>query len=362
MSAPVIDVLIPAFNAAATLDASLASISAQSVRDIRILIVDDGSTDQTPALLKAWSARDPRVRAIRKDNGGIVDALNHGLAHCEAEFIARFDADDIAYRDRLEVQLAFLRAHPGHAGVGCDVDHIDEHGAPLHGLPHPGPAEAADEKWIPAREPYLIHPFAMMRRDAIAAVGGYRPSPNSEDSDLYWRLAEHGQLHNLADRLGQYRVHSASISSASIVNGRVMAMGSQLSALSAARRRSGVSDFEFAPSDAANLKAAQTLPAMADLFAARLSASELRRLRLAAGIKLLELAHYRPYEIDLDDARFIRAALADWDIASVENHGHIRWHVAKTAGRLIRKGMARRALALAPPAFLPHVAARTLLG
>lgn len=357
-----IDVLIPAFNAAGTLDDSLASITAQSVEDIRVLVVDDGSTDSTPEKLAAWVARDPRVTVLRKENGGIVSALNYGLAQCTADFIARFDADDIAYPHRLARQLAFLRAHPEHAAVGCDVDHIDEHGAPLAGLPHPGPAEDADPHSIPAREPYLIHPFAMIRRDAMVDLGGYRYVPNSEDSDLYWRLEERGRLHNLPERLGQYRVHQASISSASALSGRVMAVGSQLGALSASRRRAGATDLNFAETDAPQLKAAQTLPAMIALIAPRLTDAETKRLRLAAGIKLLELAHYRPYEIDASDAAFIRAALGEWDIATPENRGHIRWHVVRTAARLIRKGRIDEALGLTPPAFLSRTLIRTLLG
>jgi glycosyltransferase involved in cell wall biosynthesis len=362
MSEPAIDVLIPAFNAAATLEMALDSIAGQSVGDIRILVVDDGSTDETPALLAARAARDPRVQVLRKANGGIVEALNHGLAQCITEFVARFDADDIAHPQRLEIQLEFLRKHPDHVAVGCDVDHIDELGAPISGLPRPGSPEGADPDWIPAREPYLIHPFVMMRRAAVVEVGGYRPSPNSEDSDLYWRLEERGRLHNLEERLGQYRVHGSSISSVSIVSGRVMAVGSQLSALSAARRRSGRNDFEFAAGDAASLKAAGSLSAMIELVARRLDPAELPHLRLAAGIKLLELAHYRPYEIELQDAQFIRAALALSEIAAPENRGHIRWHVTQTSARLIRKGKLREALTLAPPEFMPRVAARVLLG
>ncbi|MFN3746394.1 MAG: glycosyltransferase [Hyphomicrobiaceae bacterium] len=362
MPTPLIDVLIPVHNAVATLEAALASISAQTVADIRILVVDDGSTDETPALLAAWTVRDPRVQVLRKGNGGIVAALNHGLAQCTAEFVARFDADDVAYPQRLGVQLAFLRAHSDYVAVGCDVDHIDARGAPVSGLPRPGSPADADPHWFPAREPYLIHPFVMMRRAAVVEVGGYRPSPNSEDSDLYWRLQERGQLHNLEERLGQYRVHGGSISGNSIINGRVMAVGSQVSALSAIRRRSGGSELIFAATDAAALKAAQTLAAMIEIFADRLDAAELRHLRLAAGVKLLELAHYRPYEIEVQDAAFIRGALADWEIATPDNRGHIRWHVTKTSARLLRKGRLQEALTLAPPAFLPRVAARALLG
>lgn len=362
MTSPLIDILIPVYNNAPTIEAALASMAAQTIADIRIVVVDDGSTDETPALLARFAVRDPRVEVLRKPNGGIVEALNHGLSQCTAEFIARFDGDDIAYPHRLAAELAFLTVNPAYVAVGCDVDHIDEKGAPISGLPRPGSPEGADPRWFPAREPYLVHPFVMMRRAPLVEVGGYRPSPNSEDSDLYWRLEERGRLHNLDERLGQYRVHASSISSASVLNGRVMAVGSQMSALSATRRREGRPELSFRRSDAADLKAAGTLEAMMSLVAGRLEAAELKHLRLAAGIKLLELAHYRPYEIEPPDAAFIRAALAGLDLATPDNRGHIRWHITQTAARLIRKGKPGIAFALAPPAYLPRIAARTLLG
>ena len=237
MPKPSIDVLIPVYNAASTLDLSLASISGQTYRDIRIIVVDDGSEDDSPKLLSAWAARDSRTEVIRRPNGGIVAALNKGLEHCSATYLARFDADDIAFPNRLEWQRNFLEANPACVGVGCAVQHIDEDGARIHGLPQPGAPGKGDPEWAPAREPYIIHPFLMARREAVMAVGGYRFVPNSEDSDLFWRLAEVGDLHNPEEVLGQYRIHQHSLSSASVVNGRVMAVGSQLGALSAHRRR-----------------------------------------------------------------------------------------------------------------------------
>src|ERR1700736_3109855 len=94
---PIVDVLIPVYNGAPTVRESLNSIRAQTIRDIRIVVIDDGSTDATVEILAELAREDPRIVTIRKPNGGIVDALNLGLQHCRAEFLARFDADDIAY-------------------------------------------------------------------------------------------------------------------------------------------------------------------------------------------------------------------------------------------------------------------------
>lgn len=358
-----VDVLISAYNAGATIDAAMASIVNQTFSDFRILIVDDGSTDDTAKRLSDWAARDPRILPLfLTKNRGIVDAVNHGLEHCEAEFVARFDADDIAFPDRLKAQLDFLRAHPEHAAVGARVEHIDENGAALTGLPHPGAPESADASLFPAREPYLIQPFTMLRRAAMVEVGGYRQLPTSEDSDLFWRLQERWKLSCLDQILGKYRVHSSSISSASILNGRVMAITSQLSALSALRRRTNRPDFAFSASDGAELKAAGHLEAMVQVFAPRLTSEDLPRLRLSAGIKLLEMSHYRPYEIEVDDARFIRSALAASNLATPANRADIRWHVTKASARLFRKGKVSVAFALCPWGFLPRAAVRAVLG
>lgn len=362
MTEPVVDVLIPVFNAADTVRESVASMAAQTVSDIRIVIVDDGSTDDSPAILAEMAEADPRIEVVRQPNAGIVDALNAGFARCTAGLVARFDADDLAYPNRLERQLGYLAGHPDCVAVGCDVDHIDEAGAPIEGLPRPGSPDDADPDRIPAREPYLIHPYLLARRAAIVAAGGYRHVPNSEDSDLYWRMAEQGRLHNLPERLGQYRVGLASISSASVVSGRVMAIGSQLGALSARRRRASQPDIAFAPGDSAALKAAVTLEAMHAWAAKRLEAEEADHLRLAAGIKLLELARYRPYEIETSDAAFIREALTLTSRYPEDVQAEVRWYVTRTAARLMRKGRVADAFTLAPPRYYPRVAALTVLG
>lgn len=357
-----VDVLIPVFNMAATLREAVESIRAQSVSDIRIVIVDDGSTDESPALLAEIAREDDRVRVVTRSNGGIVDALNAGLSICDSEFLARFDADDLSFPMRFERQLAYLEAHHECVAVGCVVEHMDERGAPLQGLPQPGSPADADPGKAPALEPYIIHPFLMARRAAIAAVGdSYRYVPNSEDSDLFWRLAERGALVNLPETLGRYRVHTASISS-SVVSGRVMAIGSQLGALSALRRRAGRADLVFARELGGALKAGETLAAMQNIVAPMLDAEELAHLRIAAAVKLMELARYRPYELEMSDCTFIRAALPCAAPQTAQNRKEIVWYLTVTAARLVRRGRVAEALALTPPQHYPVAAARALKG
>src|ERR1700674_4915081 len=109
---PAVSVLMPVRNGDRWLELSLRSIAEQTVRDFEFLVVDNGSTDRTPAILAGACATDSRFIALREPRRGIVPALNTGLAAARAPLIARLDADDMARVDRLERQLAFMESHP----------------------------------------------------------------------------------------------------------------------------------------------------------------------------------------------------------------------------------------------------------
>ena len=344
-----IDVLMPAYNAAATIRASVESLQRQTFRAIRILVVDDGSTDATPAILRDLADGDRRIEVLRQPNGGIVTALNAGLARCTAPLIARLDADDIAVPERLALQRDFLDAHAAVVAVSGAVRHVDGKGRPtgtVSRLPDPS---RADPLWAPAIEPYLIHPFLMARREALEAAGGYRQVRHAEDSDLYWRLAERGRLHNMPQVLGDYRLHAGSISSASLGNGRVMAVQSQLAALSAQRRRDGVPDLDFSAAATMARLRGVTLGELVALAARDLTTEEAARLEIMVAAKLVETAAYRPYELAAEDCRFIGAAVARHGAAlRPENRAMLARSLAGTAARLIHHGRFREAAALRP--------------
>ncbi len=305
-----VDVLMTAYNAEETIESALGSILVQSLRAIRVVVVDDGSTDRTCAIVDRLGATDPRVRLIRKPHGGIVDSLRVGLAHCDAPYIARFDADDLSYPDRLARQLAQLEAHPGWIAVAGAARHVDEAGRWLGTVTAFLPTDQADATWVPAREPYMLQPFLMMRRSALEAAGGYRDCEVAEDSDLYWRLRGLGAMVNTDDLLGDYRWHANSISSRTIVRGRRIAFWSQRVALSARRRDEGTTDLPFGPARVTALADATTLAEHCAVDAPELTDGERRWLAAAVATKLLEVAGYRPFELEPDDCRFARRALA----------------------------------------------------
>ncbi|MFP5502223.1 MAG: glycosyltransferase family 2 protein [Candidatus Sericytochromatia bacterium] len=197
MTAPAITVLIPVYNAERTVRAAIESILAQSERDLELLVVDDGSTDGTPAILEALAAKDPRVRLVRQANAGIASALNAGLALARGRYVARMDADDLSLPTRLERQRAALDADPALGLVSCLVAHDAPDGREAAGY-------AWHVDWLNqlvtpeaialARfaESPIAHPSVMFRLSLVEAHGGYRAGPFPEDYELWLRWMEGG--------------------------------------------------------------------------------------------------------------------------------------------------------------------------
>jgi glycosyltransferase involved in cell wall biosynthesis len=315
-----IDVLIPAYNAEKTVEASVRSILEQTIADLRVIVVNDGSNDGTGTILAHMAENDSRLEIITTENQGIVAALNTGLRHCRAELVARHDADDIAFPERFARQFAYLDAHPDCIAVGSNAWHIDEAGRRVGITRFSG--DAKGNPWgIPAQEPYLMHSFLMARRSVMDDVGGYRHVFHSEDSDLYWRLEPFGRLHVLSDVLGEYRVHSGSITSGSARNARIGAIFSQLAAISARRRAAGEVDLAFARETLRAFEHAQHLGAMIALVAPGLAEEERSYLEVATAAKMVELRVYRKFRFSKLDILYIMGTLlrrrthlstADW--------------------------------------------------
>jgi glycosyltransferase involved in cell wall biosynthesis len=197
-SAPEVSVLLPVRDGAATLGRAIASIRAQSLAAWELLIVDDGSRDASRSIAHAHAAEDTRVRVIERDRGGIVAALNAGLAVARGEFIARMDADDEALPHRLAAQLDFLRGHDGRelGLVGCGVefagDRVTGAGYALHvdwvnSLCTP--AAIALNRFV---ESPFAHPSVMFRRQLVSQHGGYRDGDFPEDYELWLRWLDAG--------------------------------------------------------------------------------------------------------------------------------------------------------------------------
>ncbi|HVO20472.1 MAG TPA: glycosyltransferase [Anaeromyxobacter sp.] len=193
---PRVAVLLPARNAARTVRAAAVSILRQTERDLALVCVDDGSGDSTAEVLMRLAERDRRVRVMRGPGEGIARALERGRAACDAEVIARMDADDVARPRRLALQLEALRADPALAAVGGRVrlfprravrEGMRRYAAWLNGLVTPG--LVARDLLVEAP---LVHPAAAIRAQALSAAGGWRDGTFPEDYDLWLRLAAGG--------------------------------------------------------------------------------------------------------------------------------------------------------------------------
>ncbi len=203
-------VLLPARDAARTVRAAVGSILRQRFRDLALVAVDDGSRDGTGEILEAIAARDRRVVVVHGPGEGIARALQRGLARCDAEVVVRMDADDVAHPLRVGLQVAALDADPTLAAVGSRVRLFPRREvaggmarlvAWLNGLVTPD--LVARDLLVEAP---LVHPASAIRRDALAAVGGWRDGDFPADSDLWLRLARTGaRMTNLPEILLAWR-------------------------------------------------------------------------------------------------------------------------------------------------------------
>ena len=209
---PEVSVIMSVYNGDRFLAAAVESILTQTYGDFEFLILDDGSRDRSPEILQAYAEQDPRIRLLTQANRGLTVSLNHLIEESQGQFLARMDADDLAYPDRLGRQVAFLRRHPQVVCVGTGQRWIDEEGLTLLECV-PAQDNATLQAQLLAGHTEICHPTAMIRRQAVKVVGGYDPQFNcTQDLDLWLRLGEVGELANLPDLLLDYRVHADSVS------------------------------------------------------------------------------------------------------------------------------------------------------
>lgn len=206
-----VSVLMPVYNAAPYLVASVASIIEQDFRDWEMICVNDGSRDESLGILQRFAAIDSRIRVIDQPNAGIVAALQRAIGESRGELLARMDADDISVASRFDKQVEFLDKHPEVVVVGGAALEIDSDGDPLRITHYPGQSDLLVQRLL-KRQSALIHPSVMMRRQAVLQAGGYRPKYQwVEDHDLWLRISSLGKLANIESILLGYRQHASSV-------------------------------------------------------------------------------------------------------------------------------------------------------
>lgn len=206
-----VSVLMPVYNAAPYLVASVASIIEQGYKQWELICVNDGSQDATPQILERFARIDSRIRVIHQPNGGLVSALQRAIHESRGELLARMDADDISVPFRFRTQVDYLQEHPEVAVVGGAALEIDADGDPLRITRYPNDSDLLVQRLL-KRESALIHPSVMMRREAVLQAGGYRAKYQwIEDHDLWLRLSRFGKLANVEAVVLGYRQHSSSV-------------------------------------------------------------------------------------------------------------------------------------------------------
>lgn len=217
-ASPLVTVVIPAYNAATHLPATLESVRGQTCQSFEIIVVNDGSRDDTRAVAEAAAVTDPRIRVVHQDNAGVGAARNTGLHLARGRYIAPLDADDLWSPRKLERQIARLeQAGPQYGMAYCWSRHVDEQNRVLRWA-YPFRIEGRVGSGMLLGNFIGSASVPMFRAAALATVGRYltrteqQGAQGCEDWDLALRLAERFSVCCVAEYLVSYRQRDASMS------------------------------------------------------------------------------------------------------------------------------------------------------
>lgn len=209
-----VSVIVPAYNAASTIERTVSSVLSQTYSNLEVLVVDDGSQDDTAILVRRMAERDDRITLLQNPNAGLVSARNHGIEHANGEFIAPLDADDLWHPDKLKKQVAAMRDNIGL--VYCWSRAIDEQERVLFDL-----AACALRGNVYAAliiKTFLHRGAPLVRRSCIDNVGGYDPALPArgadccEDLKFNLDVAERYDFDLVPELLSAYRLHPGTMS------------------------------------------------------------------------------------------------------------------------------------------------------
>lgn len=210
-----ISVVMAVFNGAATFPATMASILEQSERDLEVIIVDDGSNDDTPHLAAEFARTDKRVRVLTQPNAGLTRALIRGCAEARSPLIARHDCGDRSHRDRLRKQAFVFEQDPDVVLASCFTSFHAPGGERLYVVSDDGDAvrDSLLHAGVATVRGLSHHGSAMFRREAYIAASGYRAEFRfAQDLDLWVRMARLGRIAFVPEVLYEARVDAGAIS------------------------------------------------------------------------------------------------------------------------------------------------------
>tara|TARA_R110000850_G_scaffold16225_2_gene50880 strand:+ start:6588 stop:7448 length:861 start_codon:yes stop_codon:yes gene_type:complete len=206
---PLVSVVVPCYNHAAFVRECINSILAQSYPNLRLLVIDDGSKDDSPQILKEMAAEHGFELRIQQ-NKGLLPTLNDALHEVNGEYFAPFASDDIMLPDRIALQVAHMQAHPEVAICGGNIIPIDDRGKVLEKKRRRRPARRLDFETIFNNIlPGAPAPSFLMRRGAVIEVGGYDAGLRIEDLTMMLKVCNAGYVVDvLEDDVAYYRTHA----------------------------------------------------------------------------------------------------------------------------------------------------------
>lgn len=211
LSSPLVSVVLPAYNASAHIDAAIASIRAQTFAGFELIVVNDGSKDDTLARIEAHAAEDVRIRVVSRENRGLIATLNEAIGLARGDLVARMDADDVAYPERLARQVAAFRHNPGLCLCATGADTLYRERI-IAGKPVSLLTEGAPEV-LSIFYTIFLHPTLMIDRRVAGDDLYYDTAyPHAEDFDLIRRLTSKFPVKYLPESLLAYRQHEGSVS------------------------------------------------------------------------------------------------------------------------------------------------------
>jgi glycosyltransferase involved in cell wall biosynthesis len=206
---PLVTVLMPAYNAEKYIAEAISSVLKQSFTDFELLIINDGSTDGTELVINSFN--DNRIVIIKQANEGVSSALNLGLAHSRAKYVARFDADDICHPDRLKIQYEFITAYPEYSIIGSAADYVDANGHYIF-TNHPAAHLNEEIQQLKYSVCPFIHSAVLYKKDVIIKNGGYNEHAYTyEDHFLWVNILANEKACNLSQSLIKVRLNPESI-------------------------------------------------------------------------------------------------------------------------------------------------------
>lgn len=206
---PNITVLLPAYNASKYLSEAIESILAQTYTNFEFLIINDGSSDNTIDIINSY--KDDRIKVISRENKGLIATLNEGIDAASTEIIARMDADDVSFPNRLETQYNYLQQHTDLVLVGSEANVTDKDGSFLFILKPAGYTHQEIVNNIMTACPFN-HPSVMFRKEAVIKAGYYPDKAITFEDHLLWKnLITIGNVANIQEVLLNYRLNPESV-------------------------------------------------------------------------------------------------------------------------------------------------------